>query len=203
MAKFRMNINWPLPPITILLILLVIAGMVYATITPIEEENPELAQSEYDQLNQQTVYSDSLPLSDVDPIQMNPADDLDSANEVTEELVVEEKVDSLKKEEPAAPEGINYQYIVQAGDSFLGIAKRFGYGFDELQKANPDVRPSNILVGVTKIKVKVKAVHIVGPGDILGKISEKYKVSKEVLMRANSKKQDIALRGEEIIIPIK
>jgi LysM repeat protein len=198
-----MNINWPLPPITILLILLVIAGMVYATITPIEEENPELAQSEYDQLNQQTVYSDSLPLSDVDPIQMNPADDLDSANEVTEELVVEEKVDSLKKEEPAAPEGINYQYIVQAGDSFLGIAKRFGYGFDELQKANPDVRPSNILVGVTKIKVKVKAVHIVGPGDILGKISEKYKVSKEVLMRANSKKQDIALRGEEIIIPIK
>lgn len=203
MAKFRMNINWPLPPITILLILLVIAGMVYATITPIEEENPELAQSEYDQLNQQTVYSDSLPLSDVDPIQMNPADDLDSANEVTEELVVEEKVDSLKKEEPAAPEGINYQYIVQAGDSFLGIAKRFGYGFDELQKANPDVRPSNILVGVTKIKVKVKAVHIVGPGDILGKISEKYKVSKEMLMRANSKKQDIALRGEEIIIPIK
>ncbi len=203
MAKFQMKINWPLPPITIVLILVVIAGMVYATITPIEEENPELAQSEYDQLNQQTVYSDSLPLSDVDPIQMNPADDLDSANEVTEELVVEEKVDSLKKEEPAAPEGINYQYIVQAGDSFLGIAKRFGYSFDELQKANPDVRPSNILVGVTKIKVKVKAVHIVGPGDILGKISEKYKVSKELLMRANSKKQDIALRGEEIIIPIK
>lgn len=203
MAKFRMNINWPLPPITILLILLVIAGMLYATITPIEEENSELVQSEYDQLNQQTVYSDSLVLSDVDPIQMNPADDLDSAKEEAEELVEEEKVDSLKTEEPAAPEGINYQYVVQSGDSFLGIAKRFGYGFDELQKANPDVRPSNILVGVTKIKVKVKAVHIVGPGDILGKISEKYNVSKEMLMRANAKKQDIALRGEEIIIPIK
>jgi LysM repeat protein len=34
-------------------------------------------------------------------------------------------------------------------------------------------------------------------------VAEKYKVSKQSLMAANNKKEDITLRGEQLIIPLK
>jgi LysM repeat protein len=46
-------------------------------------------------------------------------------------------------------------------------------------------------------------MHTVGPGDVLRVVAEKYKVSKKSLMEANNKKEDITLRGEQLVIPIK
>lgn len=178
--------------------------MVYAAITPIEKEEG-MSQTEFDQLDN-TIFPEEPNSPDVEPLPMNPLDDLASTQE-SDTNQTEEKTDlnqpenSSQKEEKS--ENIDYFYTVRKGDTFLGIANRFGFSFDELQEMNPGVKPSNILVGVTKVKVKVKAVYIVGPGDILSKISEKFGVSKEVIIRANQKKQDIALRGEEIIVPIK
>jgi LysM repeat protein len=51
--------------------------------------------------------------------------------------------------------------------------------------------------------VKIQAIHTVGPGDIMRKVAEKYGVSKQAIMDANHKKDDITLRGEVLIIPLK
>ena len=68
---------------------------------------------------------------------------------------------------------------------------------------NPDLKPEGIKIGITKVKVKVRAIHIVGKGDILRVVAEKYKVSKQSLMSVNHKTEDITVRGEELIIPLK
>jgi LysM repeat protein len=51
------------------------------------------------------------------------------------------------------PEIVN-EYVVQAGDSLLGIALQFGVTLDELQEANDISDPNSIFVGqVLKIPV--------------------------------------------------
>ncbi len=100
-------------------------------------------------------------------------------------------------------DGKDYAYTVQKGETFMGIANRFGLKYDQLKALNPDLKPEGIKVGVTKVKVKIKAVHIVGKGDILRVVAEKYKVSKQSIMTVNHKTEDITVRGEELIIPLK
>jgi len=100
-------------------------------------------------------------------------------------------------------DGKDYAYTVQKGETFMGIANRFGLKYDQLKALNPDLKPEGIKVGVTKVKVKIKAVHIVGKGDILRIVAEKYKVSKQSIMTVNHKTEDITVRGEELIIPLK
>ena len=60
---------------------------------------------------------------------------------------------------------------------------------------------SEVKAGVTKLKVQVKAVHTVGPGDVLRVVASKYGVTKEALMKANGKSRDFSERGEKLIIP--
>jgi LysM repeat protein len=64
------------------------------------------------------------------------------------------------------------------------------------------MNPSGIKAG-SKVKVKIQAVHIVGKGDVLRVVAEKYHVSKKALMEANHKKEDVTMRGEELVIPLK
>lgn len=99
--------------------------------------------------------------------------------------------------------GEEISHTVQAGETFYGIANRYNLKWEALQKLNPNVEPNGIKVGVTKLKVKVRAVHTVGPGDVLRVVASKYGVSKELLMQANKKKKDFTERGEKLIIPLK
>jgi len=66
---------------------------------------------------------------------------------------------------------------------------------------NPNVSEEDVKAGVTKLNVKVRTVHTVGPGDLLRVVAEKYGISKEALMKANGKTKDYAQRGEKLIIP--
>ncbi|MEY2792159.1 MAG: hypothetical protein RJA76_151 [Bacteroidota bacterium] len=137
-------------------------------------------------------------------------------NTTEEDAVEKAKKDSLaleeqKKEaaleeipeEETSVEGQDYSYTVQKGETFMGIANRFGLKYDQLKALNPELKPEGIKVGVTKVKVKVKAIHIVGKGDILRVVAEKYKVSKQSIMTVNHKTEDLTTRGEELIIPLK
>lgn len=136
-----------------------------------------------------------------------------TTEEAAEEKAKEDSIalESQKKEAEAevVPEeeekidGKEYAYTVQKGETFMGIANRFGLKYDQLKALNPDLKPEGIKVGVTKVKVKIKAVHIVGKGDILRVVAEKYKVSKQSIMTVNHKTEDITVRGEELIIPLK
>lgn len=122
----------------------------------------------------------------------------------------EEELAEQKKEaeaevvpEVAAPSGKSHAVTVEKGETFSAVARKFGLKLDQLKALNPGVNPDGIKSGSTKLNVKIQAIHTVGPGDIMRKVAEKYGVSKQAIMDANHKKDDITLRGEVLIIPLK
>jgi LysM repeat protein len=105
-----------------------------------------------------------------------------------------EKIPEETVEEPA---GKAFTYQAESGETAESIAKTFGITVEQLKAMNPlGVK------GGAKLKVKIKAVHIVGKGDVLRVVAEKYHVSKKALMQANHKKEDVTMRGEELVIPL-
>jgi LysM repeat protein len=109
-----------------------------------------------------------------------------------------------KKSVAEIPEnGMVIPHMVQSGETFFGIANRYNLKSEVLQALNPDVDPQTLKVGVTRLKVKIKAKHTVGPGDILSVVAKKYDITKKTLMYANKLTKDYAKRGDELIIPLK
>lgn len=107
-----------------------------------------------------------------------------------------------KPEPPVKPKGPTSSYTVGDGETFYGVANRMNMKVATLKALNPGVSENGIKSGVTKLKVRVKAIHTVGPGDVLRVVAEKYGVSKEAIMKANRKTKDFAARGEKLIIPL-
>jgi serine/threonine protein phosphatase PrpC len=96
-----------------------------------------------------------------------------------------------------------FTHTVKPGDTFSSIARRYNVTRETLKAQNPTIKDEakDLKADVTKLKIKVKAIHKVGPGDILDVVSKKYNVSKELIMAANGKKEDLATRGELLVIP--
>ncbi|MBC8155164.1 MAG: LysM peptidoglycan-binding domain-containing protein [Bacteroidetes bacterium] len=112
-------------------------------------------------------------------------------------------VAEAEPKEPAAPTGtVSTRHTVGAGETFYSIANRYNLKINTLKALNPGVTETDVKSGVTKLNLKVRAVHTVGPGDVLRVVAERYGVSKEAIMRANKKSKDIATRGERLIIPL-
>lgn len=111
-----------------------------------------------------------------------------------------EKKEEIKAESVPAG-GITITHTVAAGETFYGIANRYGLKTDALKALNPDVDPQTIGSG-KNLKVKIKARHTIGPGDILSVVAKKYNITKEQLMAANKLTKDYAKRGDELIIPM-
>ncbi len=119
------------------------------------------------------------------------------------------KTEEVKKEEAKKPEvkmpegGESMSYTVKEGETFSSIASKYGLDPEALKKLNEGVTSANFKAGSTKLKVKVRAIHIVGAGDVLRVVATKYGISKAALMKANGKTKDFAERGEKLIIPFK
>lgn len=124
----------------------------------------------------------------------------------------EEEVEAAKPEEKEAekpkpvatdPGGVEVTHTVQAGETFYGIANRYNLKSNTLKGLNPSIQDESkdVKSGVTRIKVKVQAIHTVGAGDILRVVAEKYGVTVEQLMAANKKTKNFTERGERLIIP--
>lgn len=119
----------------------------------------------------------------------------------------EKKPEPAKAEEaPAAPAKVaggsaTVTHTVADGQTFYGIANRYNVKWETLKKLNPEVEDVNIKVGVTKLRIPVRAIHTVGPGDILRVVAQKYGVTVEQLMAANGKTKNSATRGEKLVIP--
>lgn len=113
---------------------------------------------------------------------------------------VEEKPAPVK---PVELGGVEITHTVRPGETFLGIASRYNLKMETLKSLNPEIKDitKDLKSDVTKLKVKVKAVHTVGAGDVLRVVSGKYNVSKQLIMNANGKTQDVAERGEKLVIP--
>ena len=125
----------------------------------------------------------------------------DEAEQPVKEEVKPEPKPEKKVEAPKVG-GSSSTYTVRNGETFYGVANRLNMKVSTLKALNPDVDENSVKSGVTKLRVKVKAVHTVGAGDVLRVVAEKYGVSKEALMKANHKTKDIATRGEKLIIPL-
>ena len=118
----------------------------------------------------------------------------------------EKREEKSAVEETAAPTkvsggGTAVTHTVADGQTFYGIANRYNVKWETLKKLNPEVEDASIKVGVTKLKIPVRAVHTVGPGDILRVVAQKYGVTVEQLMAANGKTKNVATRGEKLVIP--
>jgi LysM repeat protein len=94
-------------------------------------------------------------------------------------------------------------HTVRAGETFSSIARRYNLTNQTLKKLNPAIKNegTDLKSDVTVLQVRVQTVHTVGPGDILSKVADKYKVSKQLIMAANGKTADRTIRGESLVIP--
>lgn len=108
------------------------------------------------------------------------------------------------KKEPVPSGGKTITHAVKAGETFSAIARRYHLSNAALKALNPQIKDEarDLKSDVTQLQVRVKAVHTVGPGDVLSKVATKYGVSKSLIMAANGKTRDYAARGETLIIPM-
>jgi LysM repeat protein len=156
-----------------------------------EEESTEAVQVEIDS----TVdAADSLIV---------PKDSIIGKSEDEELAEQKKEAEAEVVPEVATPAGKSHAITVEKGETFSAVARKFGLKVDQLKSLNPGVNPDGIKSGSTKLNVKIQALHTVGPGDILRVVAEKYGVSKQAIMEANHKKDDVTLRGEVLIIPLK
>ncbi len=114
--------------------------------------------------------------------------------------------DSKDVKEEQAPvssptDGIAHTHTVTAGETLFSIATRYNLKVETLKALNPSVKDNAALKAGQKINVRIKAVHTVGPGDILRVVGNKHGVSVDLIMRANNKAKNHAARGEKLVIP--
>jgi LysM repeat protein len=115
-----------------------------------------------------------------------------------------EKREAAVKAAAPVSAGKTITHQVQSGETFRSIAKRYNLSSEALKALNEQIEDEakDLKAGVTKLNVRVKAVHTVGPGDILRKVATKYGVDKTLIMAANGKTRDYTARGEILIIPL-
>ena len=145
---------------------------------------------------------DETPVSNELPAISVPTVGGKKENVATAEKPVKEEKPKAEKPKDVIPTGgETYTHLVGDGETFFGIANRYNIKKETLKAMNPGVDESGIKVGVTKLKIRIKAIHTVGPGDIIRVVSKKYGVSQTLIMQANKKTKNVAQRGEKLIIP--
>ncbi len=114
---------------------------------------------------------------------------------------------------PPAQECPGRLYTIQAGDTFISLARRFGYTLDALIAANPQVNPSNLQIGQQICLPPAPgggpfacyggSIYRVKPGDTLYSIASRFGISYNRLVQANPQIENPAniSIGEPICIP--
>ena len=125
-----------------------------------------------------------------------------------EESIPPAKTEEKKKTEPEKKQtpsvsassvgGEQISHEVKSGETFSSIASRYNLKTETLKGLNSSITE---IKGGSTLKVQVKTVHTVGPGDVLRVVADKYGITKSALMKANGKTKDFSERGEKLIIP--
>jgi LysM repeat protein len=198
-----------LPLITLFVLLITLVGLVFVGYEHfLGPKNTELAKAEKLVLAEDEVLMEP-PVSivtdststvfSIDSVRAQ--DSAQKAELALEAQKQEVEAQKIPEEKVAEPIGKPYVYVAEKGESLNGVANRFGLTVDQLKSMNPSI--SNGFKGGAKINVKIKTIHTVGPGDVLRVVAEKYNVSKKSIMDANHKSEDVTLRGEALVIPVK
>lgn len=200
--------NSKLPVITLGILLLTLVGLIAVGFEHfVSPDKDELIKAE--KFVDPEAESNEAVQVEIDST-VDPADSLIVPKDSIIGKSEEEELAEQKKEaeaevvpEVATPAGKSHAITVEKGETFSAVARKFGLKVDQLKAMNPGVNPDGIKSGSTKLNVKIQALHTVGPGDILRVVAEKYGVSKQAIMEANHKKDDVTLRGEVLVIPLK
>ena len=95
-----------------------------------------------------------------------------------------------------------------AGETFFGIARRYGVTYSELLGANPGVDPQVIRTGqLLRLPAGARAggaapgTHRVAAGESLWGIARRYDVTVERLRQANRLSGDTVRVGQLLVIP--
>ncbi len=102
---------------------------------------------------------------------------------------------------PASIGGTPATHTVTAGETLSSLSDKFNLKQETIKSLNPSVDWGKGPTTGTKINIRLQAIHTVGPGDVLRVVSEKYGISKQLLMKANNKSKDFSERGEKLLIP--
>jgi LysM repeat protein len=188
-----------LPTITLIVLVLLILSLLYVGYGYFSDE-PEITKTEVvKEIDNAAEAEISEPVTD--KTEAKTSEKKEEKAKPKEETEKPKETKKLVAEIPSG--GIVIPHTVQEGETFFGIANRFNLKADVLRALNPDVDPQTLKVGVTRLKVKIKAKHTVGPGDILSVVAKKYDITKKALMDANKLTKDFAKRGDELLIPLK
>ncbi|PWJ44463.1 LysM peptidoglycan-binding domain-containing protein [Sediminitomix flava] len=157
----------------------------------------------------------------VKPMSSNSIPSASEPKEKVEETIAEEgeKTTAPKQEENNVVEKpkVNAKdfHIVQTGDTFYGIARKYNKKPADLMRLNPNLNPSSLSLGskvyltkqgekVTKPKTEEIAkpnYHIVKRGETLSAISRKYNISaKEIVAINKLKNVDDIKAGQKLLI---
>lgn len=200
---FKESSSSNLPAITLLILLATLAGLVFVGYEHfLGPQTDQLVKAEKVLEEDETYLGDVASTMVVDSSMDIAPDTTKPADTLSVDLAQQKKeaeAEVVPAEPPVEePAGKSHNYQSASGETASSIATRFGLTEDQVKAMNP----GGIKAG-SKVKVKIKATHTVGPGDVLRVVAEKYKVSKKSLMEANNKKEDITLRGEQLLIPLK
>lgn len=200
---FKESSSSNLPVITLLILLATLAGLVFVGYEHfLGPQTDQLVKAEKALEEDETYLGDVASTMVVDSSMDIAPDTTKSADTLSVDLAQQKKeaeAEVVPLEPPVQePAGKSHNYQSASGETASSIATRFGLTEDQVKAMNP----GGIKAG-SRVKVKIKATHTVGPGDVLRVVAEKYKVSKKSLMEANNKKEDITLRGEQLVIPLK
>jgi len=197
-----------LPVITLFVLVLLVLAMLYVGYEYISDDatNSEELTSAAADIPEDKPLTTDLTEEEESEDAVVKVDEKPKTSETKEKE--KEKKQETKKEEPKKTEdpkvvaskigGREITRTVKSGETFSSLAGKYNLTTETLKALNPSI--SELKSG-DKLKIRVKAVHTVGPGDILKVVSGKYSVSKEAIMKANGKTKDLASRGEELVIP--
>ncbi|MBE9464355.1 LysM peptidoglycan-binding domain-containing protein [Dyadobacter subterraneus] len=196
-----------LPIITLFVLVLLVLAMLYVGYEYVSDDSTnseELTSTIRDTTEDKIVTEEPVAeeAESEDPVIKEKPKTTEKEKEKTPEKEKEKKEEPKKTEDAKVVAsrigGREISRTVKGGETFSSIASRYNLTTETLKSLNPSITE---LKSGDKIKIRVKAVHTVGPGDILKVVSGKYDVSKEAIMKANGKTKDIASRGEELVIP--
>jgi LysM repeat protein len=94
-----------------------------------------------------------------------------------------------------------YGYKIRKGDTMYKLAAKFGNKPADILALN-GLTDMSVQADKT-IKVKVKALHAVSPGEGLNSIAEKYGVAAKSIKIANDLKDETIPEGSKLLIPLK
>lgn len=112
---------------------------------------------------------------------------------------------------PAPPVASALTHVVQSGETFYGIARRYGVPVGALESANPGIRPDGLQAGQALTVPGIRGTsgareplprrHLVQRGETLYGIAARYGVQPEAIRAANRLASDTILAGQELLIP--